>query len=351
MIRRHPFASFLLVLLVSGLAYARFMHKATAWVNERWFQLVERRLVVDRSTLAPASGERWFGMYRPELPWDYARYYTVAESLGVSPRIVSWYQSWGETAEGEFKSEAVGNLLEQGLVPLITWEPWTGTFAGHAKDTSGNLAQVLSGDFDGYIRGWAKAVARARKPILLRPLHEMGNPWYSWTMPHGNSPEMIAESWRHIVRIFREEGAVNAAFVWTPHIAADTLAWPGDEWVDWVGLDVFNYGTLAVNGHWADFSAVVGPLLAATESRNKPVLLAEVGTSSAGGDRRDWWVDAFRQLPKYPRIRAVVAFDNPACSNTTGIPVDWGFTTSEGILAALSPLTGLAGFRNQTAPR
>jgi hypothetical protein len=351
MIRKHPFASFLLVLLASGLAYALLMHRATAWVNERWFDLVERRFVVDRSTLKPEPGERWFGMYRPELPWDYARYYTVAESLGVRPRIVSWYQSWGETPESEFKTEAVEKLLGKGLVPLITWEPWTSTFAGHARDTSGNLAQVMNGDFDGYIRTWARAVARVHKPILLRPMHEMGNPWYSWTMPHGNTPDMIAESWRHIVRIFREEGAVNAAFVWTPHIAADTLAWPGDEWVDWVGLDVFNYGNMAVNGNWIDFAGVVGPLLAATDSRHKPVLLAEVGSSAAGGDRKDWWVDAFRQLPKYPRIRALVVFDNPACSNTTGIPVDWGFTQSEGILSTLAPLTSPAGFRRTGSSR
>ena len=344
MIRKHPLVFFLLWLVVSGIVYGAFMHKATHWVNERWFDLVERRFVQDRSALLPEAGARWFGMYRPELPWDYARYYTVADSLRTEPKIVSWYQSWGEGEDGEFKTEAVEKVLEQGLVPMITWEPWISAFKGHAGDTSGNLAHVIDGDFDLYIRKWARAVARVHKPILLRPLHEMGNPWYSWTMPHGNSPQMIAESWRHLVRIFREEGAVNAAFVWTPHIAADTLAWPGKEWVDWVGLDVFNYGTMAERGNWIDFSGIVGPLLAAVEPLDRPVMLAEVGSSSAGGDRRDWWIDAFRQLPKFPSVRAVVVFDNPACTNTTGIPVDWGFTQTEGILPALAPLAAQAGF-------
>jgi len=343
-IRRHPLVFFILSLVLSGFVYQQVMHKATYWVNERWFDLVERRFVQDRAALAPANGTRWFGMYRPEVPWDYSRYYTVADSLHTQPKIVSWYQSWGEGEENEFKSEAVEKAMEKGLVPMITWEPWTSTFKGHSRDTSGNLAQVIDGDFDAYIHRWARSVARVRKPIFLRPLHEMGNPWYSWTMPHGNTPEMIAEAWRHIVRIFRDEGAVNAAFVWTPHIAADTLAWPGKEWVDWVGLDIFNYGTMAEKGHWIDFSGVVGPLLAAVEPLGKPVMLAEVGSSAAGGDRRDWWIDAFRQLPKYPGVKALVVFDNPACTNTTGIPVDWGFTQTPGILRSLAPLAASAGF-------
>lgn len=344
LVRRFPVTAFLSFLLLSGLVYQVFMHKATAAVNELWFDHVESRLVEDRSSLKPAPGARFFGLYRPELPWDYGRYYTVAESLRTAPRIVSWYQSWGEGPEHEFKSEAVEHVLDKGLTPLITWEPWLASFPGHGNDTSGNLTLLVAGRFDPYIRKWARQAARAHKPLFVRPLHEMGNPWYSWTMPHGNSPETIASSWRHIVRIFREEGARNVAFVWTPHIAADTLAWPGDEWVDWVGLDVFNYGSLAEKGKWQDFNAIVGPLVAATERFGKPIMLAEVGSSASGGDRRDWWIDAYRQLPRYPRIRAMVIFDNPACSNTTGIPVDWGFTQTPGILPALAPLSASAGF-------
>jgi hypothetical protein len=331
-VRRYPVLSFLAFLVLSALVYRAVAHRVTAFVNNQLFWHFESRMVEDRSRLRPAPGVRWLGMYRPELPWDYARYYTVAESLQTTPTIVSWYQAWGETEDAEFKTEAVEHVLAKGLVPMITWEPWTGTFKGHEKDTSGGLADLVGGAFDPYIRRWARAVARVHKPVFLRPLHEMGNPWYSWTMPHGNSPAMIAESWRHIVRIFREEGARNAAFVWTPHIAADTLAWPGNEWVDWVGLDLFNYGTMAEKGKWQDFSSLAIPML------------AEVGSTAYGGDRRDWWVDAFRQLPHFPQVRAVVIFDNPACTNTTGVPVDWGFTQTPGIIPALAPLSGPAGF-------
>lgn len=343
-LRRYPVTAFFLLLGLSGLGFHLFMHKATAWVNEIWFDHVECRMVQDRTSLKPAPGGRLFGMYRPELPWDYARYYTVADSLQVQPRIVSWYQPWGESKNGEFKTEAVENALEKGLTPMITWEPWTNDFKGHEKDSSGNLAGVIAGDFDPYIRRWARSVARVHRPIFLRPLHEMGNPWYSWTMPHGNSPEMIAESWRHIVRIFREEGAKNAAFVWTPHIAADTMAWPGNDWVDWVGLDIFNYGTLAERGQWMDFAGLAGPMIAAVERFGKPIMLAEVGSSESGGNRRDWWIQAFEQIQQFPQVRALVIFDNPACNNTTGIPIDWGFTQTPELLPALAPLARKAGF-------
>lgn len=345
MIRRHPVTAFLSGLMALGAVYFLLAHKATALVNELWFDHVECRMVEDRAQLKPLGGRRLFGLYRPELPWEYSRYYPVTDSLQVDPQIVSWYQSWGDGKEQEFKTEAVEKVLEKGLTPMITWEPWTTSFAGHENDTGASLGHIVAGEFDPYLRRWARSVARVHKPVFLRPFHEMGNAWYLWGVPHGNTPEMLAEGWRHVVRIFREEGARNAAFVWTPHIAADTMAWPGDEWVDWIGLDVFNYGTMAVKGTWMDFNGLLIPQLNAVRRFRKPVMLAELGTSAAGGDRRDWWIDAFRRLPEHPDVRAVVVFDNPACSNTTGIPVDWGFSQTPGILAALRPLGAAAGFQ------
>jgi len=341
--RRHPVVGFFLILVLSALAYGILVHHLEGWARNAWFQEVTRRLVVDRSALSFRDGPG-FGMYRPEFPWNLERYQKLSDSLGVDGRIVSWYQSWGDGPESEFKDEAVNKVLGRGQVPMITWEPWTTAFQGHRGDTVGSLTRLVAGDFDPYIRRWARAVAKVHQPILLRPLHEMGNPWYLWSMPHGNSPETIAESWRHIVRIFREEGAKNAAFVWTPHIVADTMAWPGAEWVDWIGLDVFNYGTLSEGGHWLGFQQLLVPQLTAVRDLGRPVMIAEVGTSDDGGDRSDWWRDAFQRLPQEPEIRAMVIFDDPACMNTTGFPVNWGLPHQHGEPAVLRAAVAASGF-------
>lgn len=315
--------------------------------RELWYRQVECRLVEDHAPIVPPRGQRLWGMYRPELPWTYDRFFAIADSLGVRPSITSWYQSWGDREEHEFKGEAVEQASRAGLVSLVTWEPWLSSFRhGSVLDPESSMVLVAEGRYDAFIRSWARSVVRSRKPILVRPLHELGNPWYGWSTPHGNAPDIQIRAWRRIVDLFREEGARNAAFVWTPFDALDTLAWPGREYVDWIGLDVFNYGTMTEGGTWLGFRELLDHQLGPVKKYGKPVILAEVGTSGHGGSRTDWWRDMFVALQggSYPEVRAVVVFDNPAWMNTTGIPEDWGFGRADGVLPVLRPLLPGAGF-------
>lgn len=353
-LRRSPVLWGLVGLSSLGFAYVSVTKTVSHFAREAWYRQVECRLVEDHASLVPPRGKRLWGMYRPELPWSHERYYTIADSLSVDPRIVSWYQSWGDGSEHEFKSEAVDRIDRAGVVSMITWEPWLSDFRHDAVlDPESSMVLVARGDYDRYIRSWARAVVRSRKPILIRPLHELGNPWYGWSSPHGNSPAIQIAAWRHIVDLFRAEGARNAAFVWTPYDALDTLSWPGREWVDWIGLDIFNYGTMEERNAWVDFRTLLAHQLEPVKHFGKPVILAEVGTTNYGGDRSDWWRDAIASLRDgaFPEVRAFVVFDNPACRNTTGIPVDWGFGRTKDVLSAMRPLMADAGFMPPRPPR
>jgi len=351
-LRRSPVGYGLLGLAGLVAFYAVVVKTASRLGRELWYRQVECRLVEDHAPAVPPRGRRIWGMYRPELPWNYDRFYTIAESLGVTPGMVSWYQSWGDGSEHEFKEEAVEKASDAGLLSMVTWEPWLSAFRhGAVLDPESSMALVARGDYDDYVRSWARSVVRARKPVLVRPFHELGNPWYGWASPHGNSPEIQIAAWRHVVDVFRHEGARNAAFVWTPYDALDTLAWPGRDYVDWIALDIFNYGTMVQGGAWLDFRTLLEHQLEPVKRFGKPVILAEVGTTAHGGDRADWWRDMARSLQDgaYPEVRAVVVFDNPAWVNTTGIPEDWGFTRAQGALPALRPWMAGAGFPSAAA--
>ncbi|MCB9497336.1 MAG: hypothetical protein H6686_10675 [Fibrobacteria bacterium] len=352
-LRRNPLTFGLFALAGLVVVYLTVFKTASRLGKELWYRQVECRLVEDHAQVVPPRGRRLWGLYRPELPWDYARYYTIAESLGVRPGVASWYQSWGDGSEHEFKDEAVTKAHRAGLLPMVTWEPWLSAFRhGAVLDPESSLVTVAEGRFDGFIRGWAREVVRSRRPILIRPMHELGNPWYGWSSPHGNAPDIQIAAWRRIVDLFREEGARNAAFVWTPFDGLDTLAWPGREYVDWIGLDIFNYGTMAENGAWVGFRRLLEHQLEPVKKYGKPVILAEVGTSSHGGSSTDWWRDMVRALADgaFPEIRAVVVFDNPAWTSTTGIPVDWGFTHSDGALRTMRPGMVRSGFAPAESP-
>lgn len=137
------------------------------------------------------------------------------------------------------------------------------------------------------------------------------------------------------------------AFVWTPYTGDDASAWPGDEWVDWIAVDIFNYGTLTVDGTWTDFTELLERQVAHLPATDKPIMISEVGCSGFGGDRDEWWTEALRSLAegRAPRVKALLVFDNPAHQlANTAVPVDWGFTHSSGLLSRLRPLAVQAGF-------
>lgn len=319
-------------------AYLTTAHPLLRYADEEWYRLVERRSTIAKETTLPPVGKRWLGMYRPELPWDYERFDNFGQKTGTKGAIVSWYQAWGAGPEHAFKLDAVQKLHDRGLFPMITWEPWLSGFGPRSHtDAKRSLLPIIAGEFDDYIRSWAREATRARKPLFLRPFHEMGNPAYFWSTAYDNPPETQIEAWRHVVRIFREEGARNVAFVWTPHAPADAACWPGAEWVDWVGYDVFNYGTVTKEGHWQSFMAILQDRMKASPKWRGPILVAEAGCSGVGGDCSTWWRDAFAAISGLPTLKAFVVYDHPAYSLDHGAStLDWGFSHRPEILPRLA---------------
>lgn len=307
-----------------------------AWGFETYYQKIIRSRVESGSTLSDKPFS--LGLYRPELPYQFSRLYEIQENLGAQISIVSYYQAWGEGEEYAFKTLVNRNLSKGGFTPLITWEPWVSAFPLYKNiSVDSSLAIITSGAFDGYIREWARQAVRFGKPFFLRPGHEMSNPWYAWSLQHGNSPEAFKAFWRHVYRIFKDEGANNAVFVWNPYTPADTVFFPGADCVDWIGLDVFNFGTLSQDGYWMDFYTVTKLLYDAVKPYGKPVLVAEAGSAANGGSKRDWYRDLFHSIAagNFPLIRGLVLFDTPQGVTPTGIPVDLGFSTDSTITGAI----------------
>ena len=95
---------------------------------------------------------------------------------------------------------------------------------------------------------------------MLRFAHEMNLLSSDWGPgKEGNTASSYVDAWRHIVTIFRQEGADNVKWVWAPNVDYGgrpfTQFFPGDEWVDYVALDGYNWG--ATGGEsWETFSQI-----------------------------------------------------------------------------------------------
>jgi beta-mannanase len=230
---------------------------------------------------------------RPALLKRYVR------KTGRRPAILAYYRKWREGQT--FDRLSLDRVAREGAVPMITWEPW-----------GQPLRQIAAGRYDAYLRSSARDARRWGRPILLRFAHEMNGDWYPWGTGK-NSQLTYVRAWRQVVRIFRKQGADNVRFLWTPNI--DTGGWPlikrlypGDRWVDWVGLSGFSWG-----GPWpweSAFDVFHSTYRPITRMTKKPFLIAETSAGEIGGDKARWIERTFaKDLPRMPRVRAVVWFN------------------------------------------
>ena len=108
-------------------------------------------------------------------------------------------------------------------------------------DESSAEYQRMIKDID-QVAGYLKLLQQKGIPVLWRPLHEAGGMWFWW----GRDPEACNELWRVMYRRFQAAGLNNLIWVWTQSSAwgkpySDGYRWyPGDEYVDIVGMDVYN---------------------------------------------------------------------------------------------------------------
>jgi beta-mannanase len=239
------------------------------------------------------------GAYVPNATRQPHRFRRYARITGHRPAILLYYRSW--RTKHVFDELTLGRIAENDAVPMLTWEP-----------RGAPLREIAAGRFDRYMRTAAGQAARWGRPILVRFAHEMNGDWYSWGA-HANSRRTFIRAWRRLVRVFRREGADNVRFVWSPNADSEGLRrirglYPGDAWVDWVGLSGFSWG-----GPW-DWEGARDIFQASyrtvTRMTKKPFMIAETATGETGGDKAEWIRWTFgSDIPRMPRVRAVVWFN------------------------------------------
>lgn len=288
-----------------------------------------------RHSRTPGGGSVALGAYVfncPGRPDGIDRY---AEEIGRMPAIVMWYTQWGGWDNGRLRLQDVQEVAARGAVPLITWDPWNPYAGFHQPEY--RLVNIARGAFDGYIDSWAKQLAGYGQRVYLRFGHEMNGDWYPWCAGvNGNTAADYVAAWRRIYRRFAKANASNVRFVWSPNVqyaGSTPLAqlYPGSAYVDWVGLDGYNWGTSHPSGQWLDlkdlFMSTYQQVLSIT---SKPMMIAETASTELGGDKAAWIRRAFLdQLPAlFPNVRAVIWFNENK-------ETDWRVSSSPETLAAI----------------
>lgn len=280
----------------------------------------------------------YLGVYIPGVPQDMGALRALEERVRSGFPLISLYQAWGSRPEQQFDPRLLNRILEHGAIPVLTWEPWVTDFARPGLTPMPdrqfrNLQAIARGDYDFYIEAWAQAAKRWNRPLLLRLGHEMNATWYPWgERAYGNTAEDYIQMWRHVVGVFRRVGAHNVLWVWSVAQRPFPGLYPGNEWVDWVGITILNFGTVPPGWKWRSFEDLFSPFYPFLAETGKPIMIAEVASAEEGGDKARWTWEAMASLrATFPAVRAFMWFDEPQDKYWT---INWSLTSSREVTQA-----------------
>ncbi|HRQ11205.1 MAG: glycosyl hydrolase [Trueperaceae bacterium] len=219
-------------------------------------------------------------------------------NLGRRLDVVHWFTNW----ENPYFPELVAMASQGGRRPMISWQ-------NHHQST----ADIAAGLYDDYIRGWARGAATAPGVLYVRLFPEMNGSWTPWN----GDPDTLVAAWRRVVTLFRQEGASNVRWVFSPNVTdsprtpenAMERYYPGDNYVDVLALDGYNWGDTLPEVGWRSFGDVFrAGYDRITALGDQPVWLAELASSDEGGDKSAWVRDMFATTG-FGRIEALVWFN------------------------------------------
>lgn len=209
----------------------------------------------------------------------------------------------------------------RGSIPSLSLEFWS-----ENPDNTTIETRIAQGELDGYFADFRSRLmaytagpdqrlnTRDDRRIYLRPAHEANGNWYGWS---GNS-EAYIYAWR------RMHGIVNPGFsksqlqwIWSVNntdqggITAESY-YPGDIYVDWLGIDGYNWGKSFEWGDWNSPNSIFDSMLARLRvlSPNKPVSINEVSSTTTpnGIVAKNQWITTMFDYAHQKNIRMLSWF-------------------------------------------
>ena len=178
------------------------------------------------------------------------------------------------------------------------------------------IYDVLDGVYDEYLIRYAKDIKALDIPILFRPNNEMNGDWCCYCDYHySKDAELYVKYWQYIYNVFKERGVDNLLWVWNPNSKSfpnfswnkDLVYYPGDEYVDIIGLTAYNTGNYYKGEYWTSFSDLYDDLYNEySRIFEKPFMITEFACSTYGGDKVKWVSDMFDNLKNYPKIKVAI---------------------------------------------
>lgn len=229
-------------------------------------------------------------------------------AFGKKPFFIAVFIGWGEL----LKEKTIKDIYSEGSVLMVTLEPWNPA-GGEPLDYD----KIISGGYNDYVVSFARQIKSVPGTVFIRFAHEANGDWYPWSVSKIGTQKYIA-LYRYLKDKFDALGVVNAKWIFSINhedVPADRNNnyldfYPGDKYVDYVGIDGYNWGNTKPWSRWLSFDEIFSDCYREiTRKIKKPVLITEFSSTSGGGDKAAWIKDALNTIKKMKDVKGFVLFN------------------------------------------
>lgn len=223
-----------------------------------------------------------------------------------------FYLAWGDN----FPAAEIKKSSPDSAILVLTWEPYL-----KAEQRRSLLGDIDAGKYDAYMAAMAAAVKKYGRQVMLRWGHEPNGDWYAWSGAlNGHEPEVYIKAWRRMAGIMRAGSGPKLKLVFSvngedkPDEEWNRFEnyYPGPEYADAVGLDIYNWGDFREWSSWRrPHELLKGPYARALAmAPDKPLFLTEVAACTGGGVKSAWLTSLFYRLEtRYTAVKGFMWFD------------------------------------------
>jgi beta-mannanase len=106
--------------------------------------------------------------------------------------------------------------------------------------------------------------------------------------------------------------------------------YPGDRYVDVVGLDGYNWGATQSWSRWQSVDEIFNETVTAVRKlTRRSIIITETASAEVGGDKAEWIKSVFTWLIVHPEVEALVWFNHNK-------ETDWRIESSESATQAFA---------------
>jgi hypothetical protein len=289
---------------------------------------------------AYASDHCSLGTWSPEgntadfcdIGLNFEKNFNCPKKLGVAHFFQPFAVDGGVTQNHYPSVERINKVIEEGYIPMITLEDhFVNSKPGFVQP---NLYSIIEGHFDQFFADWAKEIKLVNGIVLLRIFHEFNGDWYPWCIVNNDkNPELLIKAYRHIHDIFNEQQVANVKFIWCPNsmsIPQESWnyimeAYPGDKYVDYVALDVYNGAGKGTT--WRSFrkEGIENYFILTQELPDKPLFICETASRERESNEfmpaqnKAEWIDQMSQalMTDMSKVRLLTWFNEKSTFKIT----------------------------------